>query len=71
MHLVPSKVRFPYLQQYLTKPFARQLPDDAFHLQVKERSQNFAEIQPRRFDKLVNMPWFLGTEQLKLSFRCI
>jgi hypothetical protein len=37
----------PYLllQQDLAELFARQLPDDAFHLQVKERSQNLGRVQ--------------------------
>jgi hypothetical protein len=37
----------PYLllQQDFAELFARQLPDDAFHVQVKERSQNLGRVQ--------------------------
>jgi hypothetical protein len=37
----------PYLllQQAFAELFTRQLPDDAFHLQVKERSQNLGRVQ--------------------------
>jgi len=37
----------PYLllQQDFAELFARQLPDDAFHLQVKQRSQNLGRVQ--------------------------
>jgi hypothetical protein len=37
----------PYvlLQQDFAERFARQLPDDAFHLQIKERSQNLERVQ--------------------------
>ena len=37
----------PYLllQQAFAEPFTRQLPDDAFRLQVKERSQNLGRVQ--------------------------
>ena len=37
----------PYvlLQQDFAEMFVRQLPDDAFHLQGKERSQNLGRVQ--------------------------
>jgi hypothetical protein len=37
----------PYLllQQDFAELFARQLPDDAFNLQVKQRSQNLGRVQ--------------------------
>jgi len=37
----------PYLllQQDFAELFARQPPDDAFHLQAKERSQNLGRVQ--------------------------
>ena len=42
------------LQQNLAKRLSRQLPEDAFPLQVKQRSQNFAGIQPSRFYQLID-----------------
>jgi hypothetical protein len=33
------------LQQAFAELFTRQLPDDAFHLQIKERSQNLGRVQ--------------------------
>jgi hypothetical protein len=57
-----SEGALPFLQQYLTKLFSRQLPYAAVHLQGKERSQNFAGIQPRRFDQVVDVACFLGAE---------
>jgi len=39
----------PYLplQQDFAEPLARQLPDHAFHLQIKKRSQNFLKSSSR------------------------
>jgi hypothetical protein len=56
----------PYLplQQDFAELLARQLPDDAFHLQIKERSQNFGRIQAGAFHDIINVHWLLGAEQL-------
>jgi hypothetical protein len=40
--------------------FARQLPDHAFHLQVKKRSQNLARVQAGIFHQFINVPGFFN-----------
>jgi hypothetical protein len=52
------------LQQDFAELLRRQLPDDAFHLQIKERSQNFGRIQAGAFHNIVNMYRFLRAKQL-------
>jgi hypothetical protein len=49
-----------HLQQNLGELLSRQLPYDAFHLQVKKGSQNFVGIQPGRFNNVVNMTGLFG-----------
>jgi hypothetical protein len=61
---------FGFLQQQLTDLLARQLPDDAFHLQIKKVSQNVAGIQPTVFDEVVNMTWLLGAQYGIKPFLC-
>jgi hypothetical protein len=39
------------LQQDFAELFAGQLPDDAFHLHVKERSQNLGRVQAYAFPR--------------------
>jgi hypothetical protein len=57
--------RNPYLplQQDFAELLAGQLPDDALHLQIKKRSQNFRRVQARAFHDVINMHRLLGTEQ--------
>ena len=56
----------PYLllQQDFAELLARQLPDDAFHLQIKERSQNFGRVQAGAFHDVINV---LGSSALSSS----
>jgi hypothetical protein len=51
-------------KQNFQKLLARQLPDHAFHLQIKERSQNLRGVQPGLFHDVVNMPRLVGTQQV-------
>jgi hypothetical protein len=44
------------LQQDFAELLPRHLPDDAFHLQIKERSQNFGRIQAGAFHNVINIP---------------
>src|SRR5439155_11942083 len=37
-----------------------QLPDDPFHLQIKQPSRSFRRVQARAFHEVINMHWFLG-----------
>src|SRR6266581_2151024 len=55
----------PYLllQQDFAELLARQLPNDAFHLQIKERSQNFRRVQAGALHDVINVHRFLGAEQ--------
>src|SRR5713226_2421418 len=74
MPCCPSCDADPYLllQQDFAELFARQLPDDAFHLQVKERSQNLGRVQARVFHDVVNGLWFVCAEQfVQLFLRAI
>ena len=60
------------LQQDFAELLARQLPDDTFHLQIKERSQNFGRIQAGAFHNIINVHRLLGAEQLvELFLRAI
>ena len=60
------------LQQDFAELLSRQLPDDAFHLQIKERSQNFGRIQAGAFHNIINVHRLLGAEQLvELFLRAI
>jgi hypothetical protein len=43
--------------------FPRQLPHHVFHLQLKQRSQNFGRVQAAGFDDVINMPRVLGVEE--------
>jgi len=43
-----------------SKLFSRQLLHDAFDLQSKQRSQNFARIQPTGFHQAINQERFFG-----------
>jgi len=64
----------PYLllQQDFAELFARQLPDDAFHLQVKERSQNLGRVQAGAFHDVVDGLRFVCAEQfVQLFLRAI
>ena len=56
------------LQQDFAELLSRQLPDDAFHLQIKERSQNFGRIQAGAFHNIINVHQLLGAEQLEELF---
>jgi len=60
----------PYLplQQDFAELLSRQLPDDAFHLQIKKRSQNFGRIQTGAFHNIINVHRLLGAEQLAELF---
>jgi hypothetical protein len=68
MHTAIVGERLPFLQQGLAELFPGQLPDDAFHLQVKEGSQNFAGIQPSRVHQVVDGPGFFRAQQLVNPF---
>jgi hypothetical protein len=60
------------LRQDLAELLSRQLPDDAFHLPIKKRSQNFGRIQAGAFHNIINMHRLLGTQQLvELFLRAI
>ncbi len=52
------------LQQDFAELLSRQLPDDAFHLQIKERSQNFGRIQAGAFHNIINVHRLLGANLL-------
>src|SRR5580658_1824464 len=60
------EIRTPYLllKQYLTEAFAGRLPDDAFHLQVKKRSENFGRVQAGTLDDVVDVGGFVGAEKV-------
>jgi len=51
----------PYLplQQGFAELFSRQLPDDSFHLQVEERSQNLGRVQARAIYDVVDVHWLI------------
>jgi hypothetical protein len=49
-----TAVTASHLQPYLGELLPGQLPDDAFHLQGKQGSENVAGIQSGRFDDVVN-----------------
>src|SRR5439155_12491486 len=51
------------LQEQLAEEFARQLPDEAFHLQIKKRSENVGRVQAGVFDDVVNGSRLVGTEE--------
>ncbi len=60
------------LQQDFAELLSRQLPDDAFHLQIKERSQNFGRIPAGAFHDVINVHRLLGAERLvELFLRAI
>src|SRR5260370_24793675 len=56
------------LQQDFAELLSRQLPDDAFHLQIKERSQNFGRIPAGAFHDVMNVHRLLGAERLVQLF---
>src|SRR5579859_2221257 len=51
-------------QQYFTELLSRRLPNDAFHFQIKKRSENFGRVQARSFHDVVNVFGFFSAEQL-------
>jgi hypothetical protein len=55
----------PYLplQQDFAELLARQLPDNAFHLQIEERSQNFGRVQAGAFHDVIDVHWRVRAEQ--------
>ena len=57
MQDVRQEIRALYLplKQYLTESFAGRLPDDAFHLQIEKRSENFGRVQAGTFDDFVDV----------------
>src|SRR5580658_281431 len=64
----------PYLplKQHFAVLLSRRLPDDAFHLQIEKRSENFGRVQAGTFDKVVDVRGFVGTEEfVELFFRGI
>jgi hypothetical protein len=64
----------PYLalQQDFAELFAGQLPDDPFHLQVEERSQNFGRVQAGAFHDVIDVHWRVRAEQfVELLLRAI
>src|SRR5208282_751621 len=71
MHRANAACIFCHLQQYLNELLSRQLADDAFHLQFKEGSENFARIQSSGFHNVVNMPRLLHAEYLVNPFFCL
>jgi hypothetical protein len=62
MHEAFFEESLPLLPKDLGELLPRQLPDDAFHLQVQEGSQNFARIQPSGFDQVVNRSGLFRTQ---------
>jgi hypothetical protein len=62
----------PYLllQQHPAERFVRQLPDDPFHLQIKERNQNFGGVQVGAFHEVLKGHRFIGAEHLEDFFLC-
>ena len=42
------------------------LPDHAFHLQIKKRSQNFGRVQAGPFHEVINVHRLVGVEQVIL-----
>jgi hypothetical protein len=55
----------PYLplKQHFAELLPWRLPHDAFHFQIKKRSENLGRVQAGSFDDVVNVFGFLGAEE--------
>ena len=62
-------ISYLLLQQDFAELFPRQLPDDAFHLQIRKRNQNFKRVQAGPFDGVINVHRFVCRERFdRVSF---
>ena len=52
------------LEQNLAELLAGELPNDAFHLQIEQRSQNLGRVQGGAFDDVVDGAGVVHAEQV-------
>src|SRR2546426_8523337 len=63
-------VLFATSDEYPDELLSRHLPDDPFHFQHKQRSQNFRRVQAGAFDQLVHVTRLVGVEHgVERAFR--